>query len=525
MVSKHILMNSTAKSSVRRLVAYITDPQDKVSRIERVSVQNCIADDAINAAREMEAVQLLNKRAKADKTYHLLLSFPAGEEPTAEQLQSIEEDVCAALGYTAHQRISVVHRDTDNLHVHLAINKIHPQKLTIHEPRRDFQILAKAAELVEETYRLVKTNHTPKKTVSENRMDDAEKMSGQETLASYIRAHCLNELQAARTWDEVREICAKNGVALQLRGNGMVFTQVREDGDVNAVKASTVDRNLSKAKMEARLGAFRDPVEQATNKTVDKQICRAPTLERVNGRETLALWTRYTQARISWQEQSAAEKVRVTDERARRKQLIDALYKVEKAGPRKSCVPYWQRRYRLLELRTELAGRQKAFGKTNRRVSGYLEWLQQQAMAGDGDALAALRRRAFGLAKQGNAFLTKDGLDGGDWAIDTVTKQGTVIYAVGQDVIRDRGELFHVSIGAKAETLVMAMKMAANRSGNCLIVAGDEAFREQCLQMSVSANLQITFSDPALETRRKNMTEAQKLELAKEPLKGGGREK
>jgi hypothetical protein len=34
------------------------------------------------------------------------------------------------LGYTEDQRVSVVRHDIDNVHVHVAINKIHPQKLT-----------------------------------------------------------------------------------------------------------------------------------------------------------------------------------------------------------------------------------------------------------------------------------------------------------------------------------------------------------------------------------------------------------
>ena len=33
-----------------------------------------------------------------------------------------------------HQRISVVHHYKDNVHIHVAINKIHPKTLTLHDP-------------------------------------------------------------------------------------------------------------------------------------------------------------------------------------------------------------------------------------------------------------------------------------------------------------------------------------------------------------------------------------------------------
>ena len=80
-------------------------------------------------------------RCETDKTYHLILSFRAGEEPDAKVLERVEQRICEGLGYAEHQRISAVHHDTDNIHVHLAINKIHPSRLTLHSPFRDYKTL------------------------------------------------------------------------------------------------------------------------------------------------------------------------------------------------------------------------------------------------------------------------------------------------------------------------------------------------------------------------------------------------
>ena len=90
--------------------------------------------------REIAATQGLNTRAKSDRTYHLLVSVRAGENPDAQTLRMIEERFCKELGYAEHQRISVVHYDTDNVHIHVAINKIHPTSLTLHDPIRDYKI-------------------------------------------------------------------------------------------------------------------------------------------------------------------------------------------------------------------------------------------------------------------------------------------------------------------------------------------------------------------------------------------------
>jgi hypothetical protein len=55
----------------------------------------------------------LNTRAKSDRPYHLLISLRAGKKPDAQTLRVIEERFCKELGYAEHQRVSVVHHDTD----------------------------------------------------------------------------------------------------------------------------------------------------------------------------------------------------------------------------------------------------------------------------------------------------------------------------------------------------------------------------------------------------------------------------
>ncbi|MDR0867316.1 MAG: relaxase/mobilization nuclease domain-containing protein [Planctomycetota bacterium] len=42
------------------------------------------------------------------------------------------------LGYSEHQTIVAIHRDTDHTHIHLAVNKIHLQKLTLHSLKYDY---------------------------------------------------------------------------------------------------------------------------------------------------------------------------------------------------------------------------------------------------------------------------------------------------------------------------------------------------------------------------------------------------
>src|ERR1700674_3977621 len=142
-------MKAARKSRFGELVNYLTDAQGKAGRLGPINIANCHSTQPDWVAREVGATQARNTRAESDKTYHLLLSFAPGEVVAPEALREIEARVCAALGFAEHQRISAVHHDTDALHIHVAINKIHPDRLTLHEPYRDYKTLAEISAKLE----------------------------------------------------------------------------------------------------------------------------------------------------------------------------------------------------------------------------------------------------------------------------------------------------------------------------------------------------------------------------------------
>ena len=131
-------MRSIGKSNIGALVSYLSNPQNKQERVGTVTVTNCVQDNALDAVFEIQAVQALNTRTVSDKTYHLIVSFRPGENPDKESLKFIESQICKNLGFEEHQRISAVHHDTDNVHIHIAINKIHPTNHTAHTPYFDY---------------------------------------------------------------------------------------------------------------------------------------------------------------------------------------------------------------------------------------------------------------------------------------------------------------------------------------------------------------------------------------------------
>lgn len=252
MIAKHVAMRSLRKSSFSDLVRYMCDPQDKRERVGHVQVSNCFSLEVEDAILEVTATQARNVRCETDKTYHLILSFRAGEEPDDKVLKHVEQRICAGLGYAEHQRISAVHHDTDNVHIHLAINKIHPSRLTLHSPFRDYKTLNLLCEKLEQELGLERDNHQSERLAARGRAGDLEHAAGIESLIGWVRRECLEQIIAADSWSALHQVMQANGLNLQLRGNGLTITSA----DNTVIKASSVSRDISKTKLEKALGPF-----------------------------------------------------------------------------------------------------------------------------------------------------------------------------------------------------------------------------------------------------------------------------
>ena len=77
-----------------RTADYVLDTGTKTGKGERVASYrgtNCGTDDPAQATILIEATQKANTRSKADKTYHLVYSFPPGETPPLDPKQQKQQ--------------------------------------------------------------------------------------------------------------------------------------------------------------------------------------------------------------------------------------------------------------------------------------------------------------------------------------------------------------------------------------------------------------------------------------------------
>ncbi len=513
MIAKHVSMKSVKKSDFAGLVKYITDEQSKNERVGCVAVSNCQSDRPDVAITEVLNTQAQNKRATSDKTYHLIVSFRIGEQPDDDTLKAIEARICDGLGYGDHQRISSVHYDTDNLHIHIAINKIHPTRYTIHAPYNDHKYtLGQLCEKLEHEFGLESDNHLAKKSWVESRAADMESHAGIESLLGWIKRECLEQIKGAQSWVELHQVMQDSGLELRERGNG--FVVVSENGTM--VKASSIDRDLSKGKLETRFGSFESSVQQATKTTVKplRQYEKRPMQSRIN---TVELYAKYTseQKQIATLRTSEWSKARDRKNKQienikRNGQLKRSAIKLMVDGSISKKVLYAATSKSLNDEikkinKRYLNERQDVYDKYQRLA--WVDWLRSKATEGDGEALGALRARNSSHGLKGNTVTGKGSQRRaqGHTTPDNITKKGTIIYRVGSTAVRDDGDKLNVSRGANQEGLQAVLCMAIERYGERITVNGTAEFKEQIVQAAAAAKLSIIFDDAVLERRRQEL--------------------
>jgi hypothetical protein len=448
-------------------------------------------------------VQKQNMRSLVDKTYHLLVSFPVGEQPSPEVRRLVEDRLCESLGYQEHQRVSAVHHDTDHLHIHIAINKVHPTRFTTRQPYRDYKLLADAALKLEQEHNLTADNHVARLTQGQAKAQEMEKSAGIESLIGWIKRGCLPELLAASSWDKLHMILASNSLTLSERGNGLIVTA--KNGI--AVKASSLNRNFSKNALEKRLGVFQPAI--AHNHKLVASYEAKPMPSRIDTQQLWALYqherVQHTQRHTLLQERARQRKdrrIETAKKMAQAKRMIITPTKgrLAKAVLHHSVTDSLMKDIHAIQQDYQ-QDRQNIYAK-GRQVVWY-DWLKAKALEGNTQALEVLRHRYDKARGNTNAI-------GGEAInrmnhhtgvkIEMVTKRGTLHYQIGQTVLRDDGKVLRLSQHVNEDVVTAALNMAVQRFGRQLDITGTTAFHHQAI--AAGAKLNITFADPIMEKQR-----------------------
>ncbi len=525
---------SKGSGSFGGLADYILDKANNGEKVEEYELNNCPFDDLNDNLQFIKQTQDFST-AKSDKTMHLVVSFPEGEKPDKKTLQNIEKELLRAIGMEDHQRLSVTHTNTESFHIHIAINKIHPETKKLIDPyRSQMKLQNKAAEL-EKQHNLTLVNHTPNwqlekdgikdPTEQQNpKIKDQEIHSGMDSLLTWIKEEALEEIKQVlkdpnASLEDLHKTLADYNLELKPRGNGIVIADKTRN---LFVKASDVHRDLSKGKLEKRFGEFK--ASHIT--TTPKKKFGKPVNEYWKKYQELSQSKRETKKEELRLEKLSRETLKTAiskkyAEHIQKVQLNPLMNKQDKASVRKKIYEARSKELKALQV-TFAEKRKEIYSRTNQ--TSFKEYLMELALQGDEGALKELRKQKQEIKPHDTVVMHPDKKESHSifkTMINKITKQGNAVYKLGgNSTLIDKGDHLKITADKNEEAMLKALKMAMAKYGSTLNVQGNLEFKKRVLMVSQKYDLKVNFTDPQMKKiqdqhQKQNQTQSTKKGMSR----------
>ncbi|MBQ9406385.1 MAG: relaxase/mobilization nuclease domain-containing protein, partial [Desulfovibrio sp.] len=265
---KRTVINKPKAAMISGLVDYILAAKDDQGREKLVYSGSCnfITTTAAGQKAEMIALAQESVQSKMPVT-HWMLSWDENEIPDNAQVDEAVALFLERMELKDHQAMYALHGNTENYHVHILVNRVHPYTEKVIQPHHGFDLEAAHRTIAEiefrqgwhthrnaryyvagngKMYRRAREIFSPKTKAA-----DMERATGEKSLQRIARDRGEYIMQNAASWRELHEGLAAVGLRYEKKGSGAVIGLGEE-----YVKASSVNRALTLARLEDRLGSF-----------------------------------------------------------------------------------------------------------------------------------------------------------------------------------------------------------------------------------------------------------------------------
>jgi hypothetical protein len=254
-----VIGETRSGSSFRGLTHYLlhgTREQPKTP--EWVELRNLLTADPERAWVDMDATATQNSRVRGP-VFHIMVSPAPGDELTREDWRAVTDRILGDLGLGEHQVLVALHGDTGLPHLHLAVNRVHPETLRAWGTWRSKTRLEAILRKVEREWglrvvpgRLAETDRAPEGRATPPLTPGEQAQLHHRATEPQVlawRRELRGAFEEAGSWTDLAARLQVNGVHLVARGRGLVLS----DGE-SFVKLSRLDRAYSRARLEARFG-------------------------------------------------------------------------------------------------------------------------------------------------------------------------------------------------------------------------------------------------------------------------------
>ncbi|HBJ6432840.1 NikB [Salmonella enterica subsp. enterica serovar Veneziana] len=220
------------------------------------------------AAEEMEYTARQARYAKddTDPVFHYILSWQAHESPRPEQIYDSVRHTLKALGLSEHQYVSAVHTDTDNLHVHVAVNRVHPDTGYLNCLSWSQEKLSRACRELELKHGFAPDNgcwiHAPgsrivRKTAAERDRQNAWTRGKKQTFREYVSQTAVAGLRSepVHDWLSLHRRLAEDGLYLTLQ-NGSFMVMDGWDRNREGVQLDSFGPSWNGDKLRKKMGEY-----------------------------------------------------------------------------------------------------------------------------------------------------------------------------------------------------------------------------------------------------------------------------
>jgi hypothetical protein len=467
-------------------------------------------------AQKAEMMALAREAVRSPMpVHHWFMSWREGEQPTTDQVDKAVESFLAHMGLAEHQCIYGLHEDTHNLHVHMAVNMVHPAtgKVVVVNKGFDHEIALQAVALIEheqgwqpelrQGYRVNSAGgiervlgHVDRPRPS-NQAENMETRTGEKSAERIAMERGAPAMRRARSWLELHQKLAEQGMRFGKKGSGGVLW-VGE----TPVKPSSAGRDCSWGALEKRLGPY-EPAPAEIEQAAREKKPREP--EPISPMPRSASWREYITERTS---HYAAKRQAYEEMRVLNGKDWSGMIGRHREARRATFAGDWRGRGALLnEARSAMAAQQaveKVEIKERRararrllqerypRFPDYEEWLRRerghdvaehwryrdrgpeasvQAGGGDQDGGSVVRDlRDFEASRNG-------------W--DVEYRRAARVDPAGALAFVDRGRQVDIFEQHDRATVLAALQLAAEKWGGKLQIKGDERYKQLCVELAV----------------------------------------
>ena len=531
MIAKIPSRRSGSKTNFKALINYCLGlTGHEKNSVIHVGMKN-LNSPPEKAYLEMEGLSYENVRSK-NPALHFILSWRSDESPTNEQADEAVEIAIKELNLEGCQTLWALQKDTENLHVHVVVNRISPDTFKAIRPAKGWtkKALERAARKIEFAqgweieqsgrYIVDSLGNVHEKADVKVRDSNDEKLSqkardieshtGAESFERIAKREILPILESAKSWEELHTSLSERGAKLERRGKGAVLNFC---GTV--LKLSSVSRKCSFTQLEHKLGIFSTYDENI--KVSEKSFVKTSVTSVVP--DVKSSWEDYQSEKGRYLE---AKKTAIKTLRVQQKSERESLHEVQKSRWHSLNKGQWQDKGRDLNQARRLLSFYHKGEQLNLRdaqkkemlelKSHYLQkfpsfkkWLLEQEL--EEDYIKYRFPGAFILSPVQSGITSAEipkEFDLRDYQARRGSG-GSVLYCrAGKFTadFSDMGKRIVLNKKTLTEESVLSALQLANAKWGATLITGSDEYKALCVSVAVKHGLKIANPDLAAEVER-----------------------